>query len=465
MRRIYIFLAIVIITFTLVGNVYAAPQVILNGQALTFDAPPVTEQGRTLVPLRAIFEALGATVKWDAPTHTITATKDSTQIKLIVGGKAYKNGQATNIDVPAKIIGGRTMVPLRFVSESLGCQVRWDSATQTITISTGNGTEIIKVNFIDVGQADAIYIELPDNNDILIDGGNKADGSTVVNYLKNEGVDDIELLIATHPHEDHIGGLPGVLDAFKVEKIIDSGGTAVTKIYQEYTAKVKAEGAVLQQDNYQTFTFGNTALQILTGPETWEDVNDYFVVCRLSDGNVNFLFTGDAGGLSEAALKGSLDAEILKVGHHGSRTSTSSAFLSRVKPQVAVISVGTGNSYGHPTPETLQRLSSAGAKVYRTDLNGNIVVTTDGITYSVSVSRGGQADAATQIKPTLQPTPTQQPTEQAAKGKYVGSIKSNKYHYPDCRYAKEIKPENEIWFKTEEEALAAGYEPCGACKP
>ena len=465
MRRLPIILAAIFFALTLVANAYAVPTVILNGQALTFDSPPVTEQGRTLVPLRAIFEALGASVKWDAPTHIITATKNSTRIKLIIGDKAYKNGQEINIDVPAKIIDGRTMVPLRFVSESLGCQVSYDSAAQTITISTGGGDEVINVNFIDVGQADAIYIDFPDNNDVLIDGGNEADGSTVVNYLKNEGVDDIELLIATHPHEDHIGGLPSVLDAFEVEEIIDSGKTADSKIYKEYAADAKAEGAVWQQDNHQTFTFGNIVLKILTGHETWEDVNDYSVVCRLINGNVNFLFTGDAGGPAEAALSGDLQSQILKVGHHGSRTSTSSTFLSKVNPEVAVISVGADNSYGHPTPETLQRLSGAGAKVYRTDLDGNIVVTTDGKTFSISGGGGGPADAAAQVTPTTQPTPSQQSAEQATEGKYVGSVESDKYHLPSCRYAKEIKPENQIWFKTEEDALAAGYEPCGVCKP
>ncbi|HAP93822.1 MAG TPA: hypothetical protein DCM26_04270, partial [Desulfotomaculum sp.] len=233
----------------------------------------------------------------------------------------------------------------------------------------------------------------------------------------------------------------------------------------EYAADAKAEGAVWQQDNHQTFIFGNTPLKILTGSETWEDVNDYSVVCKLTDGNVNFLFTGDAGGPAEAALSGDLQSQILKVGHHGSRTSTSSTFLSRVNPEVAVISVGADNSYGHPTPETLQRLSDAGAKVYRTDLNGSVVVTTDGKTYSVSGGGGGPADAAAQVTPTTQTTPSQQPAEQATEGKYVGSVKSDKYHLPSCRYAKEIKPENQIWFKTEEEALAAGYKPCGVCKP
>ena len=131
---------------------------------------------------------------------------------------------------------------MRFVGEAFGGTVNWDPATQKITISTVTTIQgPAKVHFIDVGQADSIYIELPNNNDILIDAGNRSDGLTVVSYLRAQGVDDIELLIATHPHEDHIGGIPDVLDAFVVEKVIDSGYYSDTAICKQYKNKVAAE--------------------------------------------------------------------------------------------------------------------------------------------------------------------------------------------------------------------------------
>jgi len=247
--------------------------------------------------------------------------------------------------------------------------------------------QLTKVHFIDVGQADSIYIQLPDRNDILIDGGNVADGSIVVNYLVAQGVDDIELMIATHPHEDHIGGLPVVLDAFVVERIIDSGKEYTSSIYRTYLEKAQAEGAVYEPDNRQLLTFGNVTLQIITGNEIWSDINDYSVVCRLDTGEIEFMFMGDAETPVESAIQGDITAEVLKVGHHGSNSSSSANFLSQVNPRVAVISVGDGNSYGHPTTEALSRLQAAGAAVYRTDLNGHIVVATDGRSYSVNMSR------------------------------------------------------------------------------
>ncbi|NLX01353.1 MAG: MBL fold metallo-hydrolase [Syntrophomonadaceae bacterium] len=449
------------------GVALAAPTVILDGEQLIFtDAQPILEDGRTLVPLRSIFESMGATVSWDQDTKTATAVKGNTTVILPIGSTGPTiNGQAKKLDVPAKIINGRTLAPLRFVGEAFGGTVGWDQASQTITIfsippsGTPPPTQDIKVHFIDVGQADSIYIQLPDNNDVLIDGGNAADGSTVVNYLRSQNVDDIELLIATHPHEDHIGGLPAVLNAFVVEQIIDSGKAASTKTYSNYAAAAQAEGCHWEEDMGQTFTWGNNTLQILTGQESWKNVNDYSVISRLDCGDIEFLFAGDAETPAELNLKGDISAEIIKGGHHGSNSSTSPGFLSRVNPEVAVISVGAGNTYGHPAAETLDKLQAAGVKVYRTDLNGNIIVTTDGKTYSVTTQK---TSAST---PIVQPAGTPPPLPITSQGKYVGSTKSNKYHYPDCRYAKQIQWANEIWFESKEEAEATGYVSCGVCKP
>lgn len=378
--------------------VNAAPIVTLDGNPLYFSTPPVVDSGTSLVPLRALFEAMGATVTWDQATQTATAVKGNTTVVLKIGSTTPTiNGQVQTLQVPAKIINGSTMAPLRFVGEAFGSSVGWDQGSQTITILSkptsgtpppSTDTSQVKIHFIDVGQADCVYIQLPNHNDILIDGGNVADGPTIVNYLKAQGVDDIELMIATHPHEDHIGGLPDVLNAFKVEEILDSGGTATTKIYKTYSADAKAEGCTWAQDNHQTFNWGSTKLEILTGNDTWTDVNNYSVVTRLDVGKIHFLFDGDAEEPAETALQGDISAQILKIGHHGSTSSTSPSFLTRVKPKTAIISVGSGNSYGHPATETIMKLQNIGAKIYRTDLNGSIVVTTDGITYSVSTGLG-----------------------------------------------------------------------------
>lgn len=259
---------------------------------------------------------------------------------------------------------------------------------RSVSNHTAPSEQTIKVHFLDVGQADCIYLQLPGQIDILIDAGNRDDGPMVVEYLKTHGADgELDLLIATHPHEDHIGGIPSVLDSFAVKQIIDSGYNVSNKTCRDYKTSVQAEvelgGAVWTYDDYQVFYFGSTLLQVLTGREKQEDANDYSVICRLDTGEVEFLFTGDTGGRVEAGLEGNLEAEVLKVDHHGSRTSSSSRLLEKVNPEVAVISVGAEDPYNHPTTDVLQRLNSAGAAVYRTDLNGSVQVVTNGLTYEV----------------------------------------------------------------------------------
>ena len=396
-----LFTVIILFAFTSAPAI-ASPTVILDDKQLSFDVDPVVENGTTLVPLRAILEAMGATVTWDQNTQSAIATKDNNTVFLQLGSTSPTiNGQVKIIDVPAKAISGTILAPLRFVGEAFGGNVQWNEDTQLITILSGSSSgstttaQQVMAHFIDVGQADSIYIQLPNHNDILIDGGNEIDGPTVVNYLKAQGVDDIELIIATHPDEDHIGGLPAVIEAFKVDKIVDSGKIGYSKTYNTFAADAKAEGCTWEADNRQSFIFGNVAFEILTGTETWQKIDDYSVVTRLDCGNVEFLFDGDATASAEAALHGDISAQILKVGNHGSTSSSSPAFLSLVKPQIAIISVGRDNIYGYPAAEILSRLQAKRATLYRTDLNGNIVVSTDGNTYSVTTAKNAEAPAQT----------------------------------------------------------------------
>jgi beta-lactamase superfamily II metal-dependent hydrolase len=249
--------------------------------------------------------------------------------------------------------------------------------------------EELKVHFIDVGQGDSILIDLGEI-EILVDGGGKSPG--VVAYL-NDYIDGaIEVMVATHPHADHIGGLIAVLDSFEVEEIWLNGDTSTSKTYQEFMSRVNSEGVSIHEAmRGQSIEVDILYLLILHPIKPLvDDTNNNSIVLRLSYGSINFLFTGDAEKEAEASILESglpVQADILKVGHHCSRTSSSAQFLEAVKPEVAVYMAGEDNRYGHPHQETINTLTSVGAKIYGTDIYGNIIVTTDGEAFSIKTEK------------------------------------------------------------------------------
>ncbi len=229
---------------------------------------------------------------------------------------------------------------------------------------TAAGT--LTVHFIDVGQGDSILIQTPDGKAMLIDGGEADSGA--LQYLKSRGVNRLDLMVATHPHADHIGGLVQVLKAIPVAKVVTNGQPTTTKTYENFLdaiAAAKAEYVEVKRGD--TLKMGDLAFSVLNpGPTKSDDLNNESVVLRLAYGKVSFLFTGDAQTQAEGAMSVSsfspVQANILKVGHHGSRTSSSRAFLDLVKPEIAIYSAGKGNTYGHPHAETIANLFAVGAR-------------------------------------------------------------------------------------------------------
>ncbi|MFE1242971.1 stalk domain-containing protein [Fictibacillus sp. NPDC058756] len=373
----------------------SAPTVSINGVKQVYDQPPVIHNGRTLVPLRGIFEKLGATVQWHQSTQTITAVKGDIDVWLKLGSKNVKvNGVSKTIDVPAQAINGRTLVPLRFVSEVFGAQVSWNSATNRIDIIY-NGTmpsKQMKVHYIDVGQGDSIYIKGPEGEDIIIDAGGKGKGDEVVSYLQSQKVDDIEIMISTHPDADHIGGLDEVLAAYKVESVYAPQVSHTTQAYEDFLLAVKNEGLTIKAAKTGVLlnVKGVSAKFIAPYRDYGTNINDWSAVLHVTYNQKSFLFTGDAELASEKdmiASKQLLKADVLKVSHHGADNGSSEEFLKLVQPKYSVISVGANNSYGHPTAGTLSRLKAIGSAIYRTDLSGNITFTTDGTQLSVKTER------------------------------------------------------------------------------
>ncbi|MEM3736594.1 MAG: ComEC/Rec2 family competence protein [Candidatus Bathyarchaeia archaeon] len=247
----------------------------------------------------------------------------------------------------------------------------------------------VTVHFMDVGQGDAIFIDT-NGKDVLVDGGGRSAGKAVVNYLISLNITKIDLVVGTHPHTDHIGGLVAVMTVLNVTSVLDNGDVADTQSYRDYiklarqrALRVAERGDGVQLDNITVMT-----VLAPTQPLEFKDSNNNSIVLRVDVGNVTFILTGDIEASGEQSIIRAgldIDGEILKVSHHGSRTSTSLEFIEAVSPEVAVISVGKGNIYGHPHQETLIKLATKGVHVYRTDLNGSIVISTDGAGYTVLV--------------------------------------------------------------------------------
>jgi len=260
------------------------------------------------------------------------------------------------------------------------------------------------VSYLDVGQGDAELLQ-SGGHSMLIDAGPTDAGPTVVNYLKSHGVDKLDVVVATHPHEDHIGGMVDVLNAFPVGLYVDNGETTNTKTYENVMSTLKQKQvpyAEVKTGKVIPFVEGIT-VDVLNPTSDKNDLNEDSVVLKVTDGSEKFLFMGDS-----STYNGDPSAQILKVTHHGSNSGSSQAFLDQVNPKVAIIEVGAGNTYGHPTTNTLKNLDIAGAQVYRTDKNGNIVVTSIGSSYTVTSDKGSETSTSkpTSIQTVAAPLPT-----------------------------------------------------------
>lgn len=242
--------------------------------------------------------------------------------------------------------------------------------------------EGFKIHFLDVGQADAAVV-LCDGKSLMIDGGNVSDSSLVYSYLKNAlHLDHLDYMIATHPHEDHVGGLVGALNACTVGIVFSPCLEYESKAFNSFQKYVHEQSREISIPPIgETFFLGSSSVQFLSPSREYAEINDNSVVVRIVYGNTSFLFAGDAEWDAEHDMVVSgfeLESTLLKVAHHGSESSSSYVFLRAVAPRYAVISVGAGNQYGHPAEDTLSRLSDAGAEIYRTDLQGDIICTSDG---------------------------------------------------------------------------------------
>lgn len=333
------------------------------------------------------------------------------------------------------------------------------------TVELPNGSTF-SIHFIDVGQADAALVEC-DGHFMLIDGGNKADSSRIYSVLKNANVAKLDIVVGTHAHEDHIGGIPGAFSYTTADVTLCPVTSYDSEAFNDFARYATEKGGGLTVPSVgDTYELGSAQITIL-GVNGGTDTNDTSIVLKITYGEISFLFTGDAEREAEQAILNSgadLSATVLKVGHHGSETSTTYPFLREISPIYAVISVGEGNSYGHPTEATLSRLRDADVTTYRTDIHGDIFCYSDGQSVTLQVEKNGDVDALAIVTP----APTSEPTPETEQGgtDYVLNTNSMKFHYPSCGSVAKISEKNKAFFTgTRDELIASGYSPCGNCHP
>lgn len=351
----------------------------------------------------------------------------------------------------------------------------------------------LSVHYIDVGQGDSILLE-SNGSYVLIDAGETEYGPTVTQYIKSLGTDTIDYVIATHPHSDHIGGLADVINTFECKNFITKETDQQTKIWMNVLYAVENNSVnYIDAKVSDTYSFGDAEFEIV-GPysDEYDNYNDYSVIIKATCGDTSFLFTGDAEIPSEKEMVENfapLKADVLKVGHHGSTTSSCEEFLDAVNPTYAVISCGINNDYGHPHKETLQALSLRGVTVYRTDELSTIIAYSNKkeiiFTY---VNTDKVVQQATKPEETITPTVletvaetiahTTAPVENtddsssfvgdtgnSSQSSYVGNINSKKFHTSDCGSVKNMKDSNKVFFDSRDEAINEGYEGCKNCNP
>lgn len=320
--------------------------------------------------------------------------------------------------------------------------------------------DTLQVAFLDVDHGDSALITFPNGKTMLIDGGEALQGAALVSKLRKLGVRQIDWLVATHPHNDHIGGLIRVLNAFPVGEVWDIELLFESPVYRDFLLAVRrAKSPSGERPKYRVVRRGlmlepapDVRIRVLAPSEpllqgTRSDPNNNSLVMRLESPGGSFLFTGDLereGRVRLYETRPNLRADVLKVSHHGAANGTDRAFLRRVNPTVAVISVGAGNRYGHPHRETLALLQ--GKRVYRTDWHGDIVM-------RLSPDRKLQI-TTTRTAPTQPTTPKK---HAPAQGAVIGNRNSKIYHHPDCSQLPQ--PQNRVRLHSAQEAERAGYRP------
>lgn len=330
-----------------------------------------------------------------------------------------------------------------------GCSIRKEKPSSA-AVPAGESAAL-RVHFLDVGQADCELIELPGGKLLMIDAGEDPDAGTVISYIRALGHEKVDILIGTHPHSDHIGGMAAVIRAFDIGEVYLPRATANTKVYESLLLSCREKGLGIHTaaaGKTLSLPEGVTGEFLAPVSQEADSLNNVSAVLRLCYGNTAFLFMGDAETKEENEITGDVTADCVKVGHHGSNTSSGEEFVRKTGASFAVISCGRNNSYGHPSAGIVSRWQGAGATVFRTDELGTILAVSDGKTVSVNGKSAPDPQSA------------------VSDPGYLLNTKTKKVHYVNCQAAKNISPENRAYtHQSLSQLYEQGYMPCGSCRP
>lgn len=337
-----------------------------------------------------------------------------------------------------------------------------------LTQASGSKTSKMEVHFMDVGQGDATLVTC-DGHSMLIDAGDNTKGTAVQQYLQKQKVKRLDYLVLTHPDSDHIGGAPVIVTKFNIDNVFMSNYEKDNKTYRNLIQALDNKRLKYTTPKVgTTYQLGTAEITILAPNDKYDNPNDASIALMVQNGDNKFLFTGDAEEDAEKDMLDSgleLSADVYKVAHHGSKTSTSEKFFEAVSPTYAVISCGEGNSYGHPHSQTLNTLRMNGVKVYRTDEEGTIIASSDGknITFNVPESETWQAGEpngnAGVWKSPNQGTGSTDKKEIT----YILNTNTKKFHKPSCNSLPATNRQDST--ESRESIVAQGYTPCKRCNP